>query len=128
MAQFKYIAKREIKSGHTAGTEYTITTVLQKADGEMPEPVLREHKSISGAAVTVLHRIEKYLNVTTDYVAVDGSGTPDVDDFLEFFNSVAGGEEFIYNDGADHDAMMAGKPTRSRNGIYFSYSFKFRFL
>lgn len=128
MPDFKYVAKRELKSGHTAGTEYTITTDLLSADGETPEAVIKEHRSLSGSTVTVLHRVDKYLSVTTDYVNVDGSGTPDTDDYTEFLNSVAGGEVFTYNDGSDVSVIMDGKPTRTRNGIYFNYSFRFRFV
>lgn len=129
MPSFKYLAKRELKSGHTLGDEYTITTELMVADDEMPQFVGSQHKSLSGDTVTVLHRLEKYLSVTVDYVAVDGSGTPDTDDYIEFFNSVAAGEQFTYNDGTtDHLVIMDGNPTRQRNGTWFSYSFRFRFL
>ena len=128
MADFIYLASRALKSGHTAGTEYTITTELLRADGETPEPVIKQHKSLSGNTVTVLHRIEKYLAVTTDYVLVDGTGTPDADDWTEFLNSVAAGETFTYDDGTEYTVIMDGKPTRNRNGIWFNYSFRFRFI
>ena len=129
MPSFTYTAKRELKSGHTLGDSYTITTDLIAADGEVPEMVGAQHKSLSGNTVTVLHRIEKYLSVTVDYVAVDGSGTPDTDDYTEFLNSVAAGEGFTYNDGStDFAVIMAGNPTRTRHGIYFSYAFRFRFV
>ena len=130
MPSFTYTAKREIKSGHTLGDDYTITTEFMVADGEMPEFVGHKHKSLSGEnEVNVLHRLEKYLAVTVDYVHVDGSGTPDTDDYIEFFNSIAAGEAFTYNDGtSDHAVKIDGKPTRARNGVYFSYSFRFRFI
>ncbi len=128
MAEFEYTAKRAIKPGHSAGTDYTINIVLQQVDDAQPSPVSKKHKALSGTQVTVLHRVEVYISVVTDLVAVDGSGTPDVEDMAEFFHSVAGGETFTFDDGTLLTCIMEGKPQRQRQGIYFTYSFRFRVL
>ena len=127
MADFTYTAKRSIKSGHSSGTDYTITIVLQQVDDEQPSPVTNAHKALDGTEITVLHRIEKYIDFATDLVPTSG-GTPDVDDFIEFFNSVAGGESFTYDDGTAQTVIMASKATRQREGLYFTYRFRVRVL
>jgi len=128
MASFTYTAKRQIKSGHTLGVDYAITIDLQARDGGMPEPVKTENLSLDGNVVTVLNRIDRIYKITTDMVPVSG-GNPSDADFDEFFSSVAGGEVFSYDpDGTPVAAIMKGDATRSRNGIYFSYSFSIRLL
>lgn len=126
MPTFTYTATRSIKSGHTANSDYTITTELMKLDDEMPDPEKVVHRTIGGAEVTVLYYIDTKLSVTTDFVNVDGTGTPDIADYLEFLHSVAGGEQFTFNNGADQTVVMASKPTRTRTGIKFNYSFTMR--
>lgn len=127
MPSFKYFAKRNLKSGHTAGTEYTITIDLQQLDTQVV-PVVATHRSIGGYTVTVFHRNDIEHQVATDLINADGTGTPDTDDFDEFLHSVAGGESFTFNDGSsDISVKMAGKPTRRREGmLYYSYAFKLR--
>ena len=127
MASFTYTAQRNIKAGHSQASDYTITVVLQNADDEQPKPVKNTHKALDGTEVNVLHRIETYVDITTDLVAISG-GTPDPEDFGEFFHSVAGGESFVYNDGTDHDAKMAGDVSRQRTGLYYTYSFRIRLI
>lgn len=126
MATFTYTAKRNLKSGHSIDTQYVITIALQQLDDEQPRAIKKEHRSIGGATVTVLNRIDEHLQVTTDFIESDGTGTPDVADFAEFLHSVAGGEQFVFNNGADQDVIMIGRPTRSRNGIKFNYRFELR--
>lgn len=128
MASFLYTAKRSIKTGHTSGTDYTITIDLQQLDGNTPAPIKTVHKALGGEEVHQLHRIEKHFDLVTDYIAVDDSGTPDNDDMTEFLDSVAGGELFTFNDGstAFTNARLVGNPTRARNGIFYSYTMKIR--
>jgi len=128
MATFTYTAKRSIKSGHTLDVDYVIDIELMSLDGEMPKPEKKESRSLGGNTVTVLHRIDTEISVTTDYIESDGSGTPDTDDFSEFFNSVAGGEQFTFNNGSDQTCEMVSMPTRTRTGIKFNYSFSFRVI
>ena len=128
MATFTYTASRNLKTGHTAGTEYTITIGLQQYDGDIPKPVKNEHRSLSGFTVTTLHRIDVELQVLTDYINSDGTGTPDVDDFDEFLASVAGGEVFEFGDGTTtRDVKLIGSPGRRREGtMFYAYSLKMR--
>ena len=129
MPTFTYTALRNLKSGHSADTQYTITTELMAIDDEMPDAKKHEHRAIGGgASVTMLHRIEQEISVITDYVDSDGTGTPDTDDWNEFFYSVAAGESFTFNNGADQTCEMVGKPSRTRTGIKFNYSFRFRVI
>lgn len=127
MADFTYTAKREIQGSHTIDLDYTISIILQQVDDEQPTPVLKQHKSLSGNEINVLHRVERYVSVVTDLVPVSG-GDPSALDMQEFFYSVAAGETFEYDDGSPVNVKMAGNPTRSRNGLYFTYSFRFRVL
>lgn len=128
MAEISYTAKRNLKSGHSAGTDYTIDISIHQEDGDTPKIIGERIKSLAGNEVTVLHRIERYLDITTDYVRADGTGTPDVADFREFFDSVAGGETFSYDNGEAILSRLVGDPTRSREGILFNYRFKLRIL
>lgn len=124
MATFEYTASRKIKSGHSAGTDYTITIGLQQLDDGMPSAVKTVHKSLGGRQVTTLHRVERYLDIVTDYIPVTG-GTPDAEDFEEFFFSVAAGETFTFNgEGADDVSVMVGKPQRIRQGLHYFYRFR----
>lgn len=127
MADFTYTAKRQIKTGHTVDTVYTITIDLQQLDGGLPKKIGAENTSLDGSVVGVLHRIDRLQSIQTDLVAVSG-GTPDPDDFDEFFSSVANMEVFTFNDGVDHDAILVGDASKARQGIYFTYSFTIRLI
>lgn len=129
MATFTYTATREIKAGHSADTEYTITTDLMALDGEMPLPETHEHRAIGGgASSTVLHRIDEEISVSTTHINADGTGTPDTGDWREFLFSVAAGESFVFNNGSDQTCEMIGQPRRRRSGLKFNYSFRFRVI
>ena len=128
MPTFTYTALRNLKAGHSASTEYTITSALMTADDDQPEPDKAETVSIGGNVKTIFRRIDQFLDVTTDYVNRDGTGTPDYEDWEEFFHSVAGGESFVYNNGSDRTAIMASKPARNREGIFWNYRFRIRFI
>jgi len=125
MASFTYTALRNIKAGHTLGASYVITIDLQSIDGDMPKAIKKTSVALSGNTVTTLHRIDRVIQVNTDYVAITG-GTPDVADFDELFDSVAAGETFVYNNGTAQNVKMESDPARSRDGIYYTYRFKFR--
>lgn len=120
MADITYTATRNIKSGHSSGTDYTITVNLQQAD-EQITPVNTQAVSLSGNTVTTAQRIDQVINITTDYI--NSSTTPDVDDMLEFLHSVAHGESFTYNDGSDKTVRLNGAPSRSQTGVYYSWQF-----
>ena len=126
MADFTYTATRSLKSGHTIDTDYTITSELMRLDGEMPNPEKVVHRTLGGAEVTVLFYIDTKLEVTTDYINSDGTGTPDTADYLEFLHSVAGGEQFEFDNGTPVNVVMEGNPTRTRTGTKFNYSFTMR--
>lgn len=126
MPSFKYFAKRNLKAGHVVDTEYTITTELHQIDDEMPAPDKVEHRTLNGGLVTVLFHIDTMINITTDFIESDGTGTPDTADYDEFFHSVAGGEEFVFNNGSDQAVIMTSRPTRVRTGTKFNYQFQVR--
>jgi len=128
MASFTYTAKREIKAGHTADTSYTITVDLESLSGVMPKPVRNESIALDGTTVTVLHRSDKVYTMSTVPLPITG-GAYELEDFLEFFASVIGGETFVFNDGADHNVIMTTAPRETRKeGIYFSYSLTVRII
>ena len=126
MATFTYTALRNLKSGHSIDTQYVITIELHQIDDEMPKPEKESHRTQDGGEVTVLSYIDTMINVTTDYIESDGTGTPDAADFLEFFHSVSAGEQFIFNNGSDIDVVMANNPSRTRTGTKFNYQFQMR--
>lgn len=128
MPTFTYTALRNLKSGHSADTEYTITSELMAIDDDMPTADKAETISIGGNVKTILRRVDQFLDIETDYVNRDGSGTPDYEDWEEFLHSVAGGELFVFNNGSDRNARMASKPTRSRTGIFWNYRFRIRII
>lgn len=125
MPSFTYTALRNLKTGHSASTDYTITTSLQRAD-ENINPVYAQNIALSGNTVTVGQRIDQLIDIQTDYI--NTSTTPDVDDMLEFIYSTGYGETFTYNDGSDKTCIMANKPSRSKNGLYYTWSFTVRVL
>ena len=125
MASFTYTSLRNLKAGHSAGTDYTITVNLQQAD-EQISPQHSQNMALSGNSVTVAHRIDQIINITTDYI--NAGTTPDVDDMLEFMWSVAHNESFTYNDGTDKTVKLQGAPTRNKAGIYWSWSFSIRVI
>lgn len=127
MASFRYWAKRQIRSTHAVDIEYTIEVDLQQLDGGLPIPVKAENIGLSGNVVTVLHRIDRIRPILTDLVQTVG-GTPDNEDFDEFFSSVAAGEVFVFNDDADQNVIMASKAKPSKQGPYTTYSFSIRLL
>lgn len=128
MATITYTAKRNLKSGHSIDNDYEIDIALMQLDDEMPRAQASISRSIGGNQVTVLNRIDEHLQVMTDYIESDGTGTPDTDDFLEFFHSVAGGESFTFNNGSDQTVVMVGNPTRVRTGVKFNYRFEMRLV
>ncbi len=128
MPSFTYTATRSLKSGHVSGTDYTITIETQRDDDDQPRGIKDTFKALDGSMTHTLHRIEQYRDIKTVPIERSG-GTPDPDDFIEFFNSVAGGETFTYNDGSDHTVMMSTMPKRTRLGsLHQFYSFKLEIL
>jgi len=125
MASFTYTALRNLKTGHGVSTDYTITVNLQRAD-ENISPKVAQNIALSGNTVTVAQRIDRIIDIQTDYI--NASTTPDVDDMLEFVYSTGYGETFTYNDGSDKTCIMASTPSRSKNGLYYTWSFSVRVL
>ena len=123
MASFTYTATRNLKTGHSADTEYVITLNLQAADEDIT-PKHAQHIALSGNTVTVGHRIDQVISITTDYI--NASTTPDIDDMLEFIHSTAHGETFTYNDGSAKTCIMQGDARRSKNGLYYTWTFAVR--
>lgn len=83
-----YTAKREIISGHSAGTDYTITISVNVKD-RSNQVIKNENVSISGIKETLRHRKESYIDVTAIKIA-----EADLPQWREWFHSVDGGETF----------------------------------
>ena len=83
-----YTAKREIISGHSAGTDYTITIYLRTID-RSNSVIKNENVSISGIRETIRHRKESYIDLTVNKVEEE-----DLPQWREWFHSVDGGETF----------------------------------
>ncbi len=124
MVTFTYTALRNIKSGHTADLAYAIE--IEITQGEiLPNPIQQQHIALSGNTVTVVHRLDESISITTNFVSP--STTPSIDDMKEFLYSVIHGESFVFNDGVDdHNAILVGKPSVTRQGIHLSWSFTLR--
>ncbi len=88
MGVISYIAKRSIIGGHTAGIEYKIETSFQDVDA---------FDKVAGTQINMLNadteyeldNIRDFYHLTSDLV-----DDADLDEWKEFFNSVAGRESF----------------------------------
>lgn len=126
MVDITYTALRNLKTGHSSGTDYTLSSLnLQQAD-EKVQPVNKRNVALSGNTVVTAQRIDKIIDITTDYL--NSGTTPDIDDMLEFIHSTAHGEQFTYNDGTAKTVQMTGQATRSKTGIYYTWQFSIRVI
>lgn len=126
MVDITYTAQRTLKTGHTAGTDYSISIDIQ-AGAVQPSPVQSQLKSLSGNTVTTVQRLDQTLTMTTDFFTT--SSTPDYDDMAEFIYSVIHGETFSFNPGTGAaDAILEGTPTLNKSGVHYTWSFSIRFL
>jgi hypothetical protein len=122
MVDFVYTAERALKTGHTAGTDYTISINIQTGDPQ-PMPVQTVSMSLSGNQVTTVSRLDQHIDINTDFF--NASTTPDYDDMHEFMYSVLHGETFSY---AGSDVKLVGTPRLNRTGVYFTWSFTLRYV
>lgn len=126
MVDITYTARRALKTGHTAGTDYTISIDIQNGVVQ-PTPVQSQLVSLSGNTVTTVHRLDQTLAVTTDFFTT--TTTPDYDDMAEFIYSVIHGETFSFNPGTGAaDAILQGSPSLNKTGVHYSWSFSIRFI
>lgn len=97
MAVISYTARRNLASGHVAGTDYDIEIDLAKRD-RSSKVERTQHRSLSGVGETYLQRIDKIVELLSDwmdeYEVTDEAQPTKLDCFREFLDSVAGGEEF----------------------------------
>lgn len=125
MADFIYIAKRSIQSGHTVDTEYTVTTNLSQLDRQ-PKPITKTNKALSGVEGTILHRLEIHWMTATALINQVG-GALDGEDMREFLDSVIGGEPFTFNNGSDVTMKLErGYKENRHDPLYYRYSFTMR--
>jgi len=129
--QIDYTAKRSLKSGHAVDTAYVITVDLSKLSRNY-KAIGNQAVSLSGNVVSSVHRYEETHDLQT--VIVTAVTTPDIDDMIEFLDSVASGEIFELDlSGASEPYVMAamGRAYRTRrigSDDIFQYSFKVRKL
>ncbi len=124
MVTFTYTALRKIKSGHSIDTVYAIEIDIDQGE-ILPSPIQNQHISLSGNTVTVVHRLDETISITTNPIST--LTTPDIDDMKEFLYSVIHGESFTFNDGIDdYTAILVGNFSQNRQGLHLSWSFKLR--
>lgn len=88
MSYITYTAKRELISGHSSGTDYTITIYPRVVD-RSNKTFKSENVSLSGVTETIRYRKESYIDVTA--IKIDEADLPQ---WREFFHSVDAGESF----------------------------------
>lgn len=126
MASITYTAQRALKTGHTAGTDYTISIDIQNGVVQ-PTAVQSQMVSLAGNTVTTVHRLDQTLAVTTDFFTT--TSTPDYDDMAEFIYSVIHGETFSFDPGTGAaDAILEGTPRLNKTGVHYTWAFSIRFL
>ena len=91
MTAVTYSAKRSIISGHSEGVSYDIglplATISRKSKAKK-----HRHESLSGKVATLLNSLNVEYRATT--IPLKGG---DYDAAVEFFDSVAGGEPFEFD-------------------------------
>ena len=88
MSYITYTAKRELISGHSSGTDYTITIYPRTID-RSNKTIKSENVSLSGVTETIRYRKDSYIDVTAIKIA-----EADLPQWREFFHSVDAGESF----------------------------------
>lgn len=122
-----YTAKRSIMSGHTAGTvydlEFAASVINHARDTEKKTNIAK-----SGATVTLLHRIDKLIEVKSAIVAQAERPA-----WEEFIDSVLGGESFSidpYGTVAVPDqprsVILEGQVSEEREGTGMRWRFGFK--
>jgi hypothetical protein len=91
-----YTAKRALASGHSASTSYNLDMYTQEPQRTYA-PTRKRAVAIDGTEENLLLRIESTWSVTTDQFKRTGSAPTSRDLFIEFFASVMGGEQFIFD-------------------------------
>lgn len=91
MLQIEYTAKRSLKAGHFVDTLYIINTELTKQDRTF-SAVGNQSVSLSGNTFSVIHRRDEIYALESQIVTA--ATTPDIDDMIEFLDSVSSGETF----------------------------------
>lgn len=123
MADITYTAEREIASGHTQGTQYTITIPLARWD-RSPRTEKNTVRSLSGRTMTRRLNTVVFYDITT-------SPTDDATQIAhmrEFLASVNGGETFTINPfgGGAISLKLDGDHREGRQGTtdFISFAFK----
>lgn len=91
MLQIDYIAKRSLKTGHVVDTQYTINTELSRRDRRYAT-VGSQSVALSGNTTTIVHRRDEIWRLESQIITT--TTVPDIDDMIEFLDSVASGETF----------------------------------
>ena len=122
MAYVTYTAKRNLKSGHSASTSYSIEFSAEQLT-PIFTPSANENRSLGGTTETTFNRLDESWAVSAAFQAQST-----YDDWREFFSSVAGGESFTfdaYGTVASPDnaqtVIMEGAPSMPRVGNLQGY-------
>lgn len=96
MANFVYFAKRSIKAGHVLEDSYNIEIPL--AQFNITQKVNRSSKTaLDGVTMqNTFNSVSRDYQLTTGFVDIDPATEENLD-WVEFLDSVAGGEEFTFD-------------------------------
>jgi len=130
MTTITYTAKRDIASGHTAGTNYTIEFGAEKL-ARSQKVIRHQNASLGQLRETVYLGRDQYWDVTTDFI--DESDLPF---WREWFASVAGGELFAFDaygtiavpDNQENVLLDTETYRESRVGMLRTYRIDFRVI
>lgn len=123
MATITYTAQEALKTGHTAGVEYTITVSLRRLD-ETPKNESKQQTTLGNVVFTDLYYIQAEYSIET--VSVDETGTNSAEDMREFIYSVMDGQQFSFTEGSTTLTMvLTGQPRITRledNSFRFAFT------
>lgn len=132
MPSITYTAKRSLKSGHSADTEYSIDFDAQVL-GKSYKTVKTTQKSLGGQSETMRIRRDAFWDVKTDLLS-----EADLDDWREFMASTDAGETFTFDPygtiASPDDAVSVEREDESDgedrvgDSLYYTISFKVRVL
>lgn len=128
--QIDYTAKRTLKSGHSADSDYQINVDLRASD-RLSSTIGDQSIALDGTTVTVVHRSEIIYSLTTTIITANT--TPDIDDMREFLDSVKFGESFDLDADGSSEAYvldsLSSPYTETRvNNTQYRYTFRARKL
>jgi len=130
MASVTYTAKRNISSGHTLSTQYTMDFTMSRAD-RRHNVYNRQSESLNGTRETLRYYGSEFYDITVNEIE-----HADLPLWREFIESVDGGETFtidIYGTEASPDNPVTATlesnyyaEQRIQTTLYYNISFRVR--